>query len=61
MERKERKMQVGDKVLLLPPDNNKLLLQWKGPITGKGGVNIYQIEINGHTKTFHANLLKKIC
>ena len=29
---KERKFAVGDKVLLLlPTDNNKLLMHWKGP------------------------------
>ena len=29
---KPRKLQTGDKVLLLlPTDNNKLLMQWKGP------------------------------
>ena len=26
-----RQLKEGDKVLLLPADNNKLLLQWKGP------------------------------
>ena len=53
---------VGDKVLLLlPTDNNKLLLQWKGPydITQKVAVNDYRIQIGENTKTFHANMLRK--
>jgi len=28
---KDRKFNVGDKVLLLPTDTNKLLMQWKRP------------------------------
>ena len=59
---KKRKLEVGDKVLLLlPSDSNKLLLQWKGPfqVTGKVGTDDYRIEMSGGTKTFHANLLKK--
>ena len=58
---KVRNMKIGDKVLvLLPTDNNKLLLQWKGPYTivKKVGHNDYQIEVGGKLKTFYANLLK---
>ena len=58
---KVRNMKIGDKVLvLLPTDNNKLLLQWKGPYTivKKVGHVDYQIEVGGKLKTFHANLLK---
>lgn len=51
----------GEKVLiLLPTDNNKLLMQWKGPYTIHKKLNKvdYQIDVNGKLKTFHANLLK---
>jgi len=57
-----RKMEPGEQVLImLPTDNNKLLMQWKGPydIINKIGENDYRIDINGHAKTFHANMLKK--
>ncbi|XP_072048962.1 LOW QUALITY PROTEIN: uncharacterized protein [Amphiura filiformis] len=57
-----RKFSVGDEVLLLlPTDNNKLLMHWKGPfpIIQKIGSLDYKIDL-GHTqKTFHANLLKQ--
>ena len=56
-----RNMQVGDKVLvLLPTDNNKLLLQWRGPykILKKLNRVDYRVEVNGKAKTYHANLLK---
>src|SRR5215469_201297 len=59
---KERIFKKGDLVLiLLPTESNKLLMHWKGPyevMREKGGNN-YIIEINGSTRTFHANLLKK--
>ena len=58
---KPRNMSVGDKVLvLLPSDNNKLLLQWKGPykIIKKVNKVDYQIEINGKVRCYHANMLK---
>ena len=59
---KIRKFSVGDKVLVLRPTNqNKLLLQWKGPfeIRELVGTDDYRIEIGGKMKTYHANLLKK--
>ena len=57
-----RRLQPGDKVLvLLPTDTNKLLLQWKRPydIARVVGPNDYQVLIKGNEKTLHANLLKK--
>ncbi|XP_065921940.1 retrovirus-related Pol polyprotein from transposon 412 [Magallana gigas] len=57
-----RSLKVGDKALvLLPTDNNKLLLQWKGPFVVTKKVNRvdYQLDMQGKTKTFHINLLKK--
>ena len=57
-----KKLLVGDKVLiLLPTDNNKLLMQWKGPfnIIKKVRENDYVLDMNGREKTFHANMLKK--
>ena len=57
-----RDMKVGDEVLLLlPTDNNKLLMQWKGPfpIVEKVSPMNYKIDFGHRVKTFHANLLKK--
>ena len=59
---RDRKMVAGDKVLLLlPTDNKKLLMQWKGPfeVVAPTGQNDYKILINGKIRTFHANMLKK--
>ena len=58
---KTRKLKVGDKVLvLLPTDQNKLLLQWKGPyfVTERKYDNDYVINMEGIKKTFHINMLK---
>ena len=58
---KRRVFQVGDKVLiLLPTDNNKLLLQWRGPFVLEkcGNGNNYGVEVNKRTKTYHVNMLK---
>ena len=59
---KQRQFQPGDFVLLLlPTDNNKLVMQWKGPfevVEAVGPVD-YKIDINGKVKLMHANLLKK--
>ncbi|CAM1295897.1 Uncharacterised protein r2_g521 [Pycnogonum litorale] len=52
----------GDKVLLLlPTDNNKLLLQWKGPfpVVEQVGENDFQIMVNNKVRTYHANMLKR--
>ena len=59
---RERKFQVGDKVLLLlPTDGNKLLMQWKGPfeVLECRNDNNYRIQLEGRVKMFHANMLKK--
>ena len=59
---RDRKFQVGDKALvLLPTDGNKLLMQWKGPfeIIECRNDNNYRIQLEGRTKLFHANMLKK--
>jgi hypothetical protein len=58
---KPRTFQVGDNVLvLLPTNNNKLLMQWKGPYTVESvvGLNDYKVCMKGKSKTLHANLLK---
>ena len=58
---KKRAFQVGDKVLiLLPTDNNKLLLQWRGPFVVErcGNGNNYGVEVNKRIKTYHVNMLK---
>lgn len=59
---KMRRFEIGDEVLLLlPTDNNKLLMQWRGPfkVTEKIGKMDYKLDMGGKFKTFHANLLKK--
>ena len=59
---RDRSFIVGQKVyLLLPMDNNKLLLQWRGPYKVTRVLNRmdYEIDVNGHTKIYHANLLKE--
>jgi hypothetical protein len=58
----DRGFVTGDFVLLLlPTDNNKLLMQWKGPfkVISKVGDFDYRIDVNGKAKVFHANMLKK--
>ena len=59
---KDRQFQKDDEVLLLlPSDNNKLLMHWRGPFTVLEKVNPYdyKIKIKGKIKTFHGNMLKK--
>ena len=58
---RNRSCKVGEKALvLLPTDNNKLLLQWKEPyaVTKKSNRVDYQY-VKGKLKNFHINLLKK--
>ena len=58
---RDRRYKIGDlALLLLPTDNNKLLLQWKGPfsIVECPSPYNYVLDINGKRKTFHANMLK---
>lgn len=59
---RNRRFPTGDKVLaLLPTDNNKLLLRWKGPfeVKERKGEADYVIETPSGPKIFHANPLKK--
>lgn len=59
---KARHVAVGDKVLLLlPSNNNKLILTWKGPviITEKRSDSDFVIDLGTRQSTFHINLLKK--
>ena len=57
-----RKLMVGDEVLiLLPTQQTKLLLAWKGPfeiIKVLNDVN-YVVNVRGKEKVFHINMLKK--
>ena len=48
-------------LLLLPIDNFKLLMHWKGPfeILERVHGNDYRIQLTDKTRLFHANLLKK--
>jgi hypothetical protein len=57
-----RSLEVDDyALLLLPTDNNKLLMHWKGPfqVVSKVGLNDYAIDVNGRKKIFHINMLKR--
>jgi hypothetical protein len=59
---RRRSLAVGDKVLvLLPTDNNKLLLQWKGPFEVIDVLNRmdYRVQVGDKQNVFHINLLKK--
>ena len=59
---KPRRLEVGDRVLiLLPTDSNKLLMQWRGPYTveSRVGANDYRVKMWSKTKTYHVNMLKK--
>ena len=57
---KDRLFNEGDKVLvMLPTNNNKLLMQWKRPyeIIQKMGENGYKILVGTKEKNYHANML----
>jgi len=59
---RDRVFSQGDLVLLLlPTNNNKLLMQWKGPfqVVKQIGESDYKIDVNGRHKVFHATLLKR--
>ena len=59
---RQRSFKVGDDVLvLLPTDQNKLLMHWKGPfrIVETIGKLDYKVDLGSRVTTFHANLLKK--
>lgn len=58
---KSRYFKVGDFILLLlSTDNNKLLMQWKGPfkVVERVRQTDYKIDMNGRVRLFHVNLLK---
>lgn len=46
--------------MLLPTDNNKLLMQWEGPyeISAVVGINNYKVRVKDKLKIYHAILLK---
>ena len=48
-------------LLLLPTDNNTLLMHWKGSyrVLERVGFNDYKVQIADSTKQFHINLLNK--
>ncbi|XP_040065085.1 uncharacterized protein LOC120838976 [Ixodes scapularis] len=59
---RHRHIGVGDLVLiLLPTDQNKLLMQWKGPypVVGQKGPLDYEVDLGHGIKLFHGNMLKK--
>ena len=57
---KPRSFKVGDKVLLLPTDSNKLLLQWRGPFEIVEMLKRvdYHVNLKGYIHTYHANILR---
>jgi len=61
----DRKLQVGDSVLLLlPTERNKLTLVWRGPykVVGIVGDFDYRVEVSpDKVKTYHMNMLKWYC
>ena len=56
-------MNIGDSVLLLlPTENNKLTLAWRGPykVVERVGEVDYRIRVTpDNIKTYHINMLKK--
>ena len=48
-------------LVLLPTDENKLLMRWKGPFKAIVPIGIYdyRIEIGDNVKIFHINMLRK--
>jgi len=60
---RDRKLQVGDSVLLLlPTERNKLTLAWRGPyrVVGIVGDFNYLVEVSPYKiKTYHINMLKR--
>ena len=60
---KDRLFNEGDRVLvMLPTNNNKLLMQWKGPhqIIQKMGDHSYKILFGNKEKNYHAKMFKNI-
>ena len=58
---KQKKLEVGEQVLLLQPNKQNILqTQWTGPypIVQKIHENNYRIKINGKLKIYHANRMK---
>ena len=52
---KARKLNVGDKVLiLLPTDSHKMLMTWKGPysVVDYIGLAAYRVQLETETKVF---------
>jgi len=59
---RQRKLKVGDKVLILrPTDIHKMLMMSKGPytVTECIGLTDYRIQLESGTKVFHINMLKQ--
>jgi len=60
---RDRKLQVGDSILLLlPTERNKLTLAWRGPykVVGIVGDFDYRVEVSpDKVKTYHINMLKR--
>ena len=59
---KARNLEAGNKALILLPTNqNKLLMQWRGPyeVVEKVGPVDYKLKINGKEKIYHVNMIKQ--
>ena len=58
---KPPKIESGDKVLVfLPTDNNRLLLQWKGPydVLERVARNDYKVRMADKDRVLHAKMIK---
>ena len=59
---KQRKLSVGDQVLLLQPEKqNKMQMSWKGPyiVTDCIGDGNYRLQMGNKEKLYHVNMMKK--
>jgi hypothetical protein len=58
---KMRNLKPGDKALIiLPTNNNVLLMQWKGPFEVTERINEvdYKLNVHGKEKMYHGNIIK---
>jgi len=59
---KDRKLEIGDEVvILIPQSRNKLLMEWSGPyhVMSRNTEYNYGVKVRGKIRTYHINLLKK--
>ena len=56
----ERKLSIGDKVLMKVDNKKKMKLKWDGPyeVVGVKSDKLYEIDIKGKVRAYHIDLLK---